>query len=320
MDMNKTYLPRRTISSNLYLSFSRDEWAKRRGNLNITLSESDIKGILALNDKITASEIQDFYFPITRLLQLSINNNINLYRERNDFMGIKPQKMPFIIGVTGSVAVGKSTTSRLLKTLLERINPDLRIYIVSTDNFLKSNARLMEENIMERKGFPESYETQDLINFLVDIKSGVARTQIPVYSHLKYDILPEKQDLVDPDILILEGLNILQVKNPGKKDEIYVSDFLDFSIFIDAKVEYIKEWFVERFFLLMETAFKDKDSYFKKYSELTKEEARELSSNIWDNINGKNYSENIVKTRYRAELIIEKGKTHNIENIMMKKL
>ncbi len=318
--MNRTGLPRRSISSSLYLNFDRDEWAKRRGNLNIALSDNDINGILALNDKITPHEIQDFYFPITRLLQLSINNNKNLYVERNKFMEIKPQKVPFIIGVTGSVAVGKSTTSRLLKTLLQRINPDYKIYIVSTDNFLKSNARLKEENIMERKGFPESYDTPELINFLIDIKSGITRTQIPVYSHLKYDILTEKQELVDPDILILEGLNILQVKSPGRQDEIYVSDFLDFSIFIDSKVEYIKEWFIERFFMLMDTAFKDKDSYFRKYSDLTGKEARELSSQIWDNINGKNYSENIVKTRYRAELIIEKGKNHNIEKIMMKKL
>jgi type I pantothenate kinase len=320
MDMNKTDLPQRKINSSLYLNFGRDEWSKRRGNLNITLSQNDIKGILALNDKITASEIEDFYFPITRLLQLSINNNKNLYTERNNFIGIKPRKVPFIIGVTGSVAVGKSTTSRLLKTLLQKSNPDYRIYIVSTDNFLKSNDQLSKENIMERKGFPESYETQELINFLVDIKSGMTHTEIPVYSHLKYDILPEKQELVDPDILIIEGLNILQVNSLGRQDEIYVSDFLDFSIFIDSKVEYIKEWFIERFFLLMDTAFKDKDSYFRKYSELSMEEARELSSEIWDNINGKNYSENIVKTRYRAELIIEKGKNHNIEKIMMKKL
>jgi len=309
----------RKINSSLYLSFDRDEWAKRGKYINIALSDSDIKSVIALNDKITASEIKDFYFPITRLLQLSINNNINLYKDRNNFIGVKPQKMPFIIGITGSVAVGKSTTSRLLKTLLQRINPDLRIYIVSTDNFLKSNAKLMEENIMERKGFPESYEMHSLINFLIDIKSGKSKLKIPVYSHLKYDIIPEKQEIVDPDILILEGLNILEVKNNIGNDEIYVSDFLDFSIFIDANVEYIKEWFIERFFMLMKI-FKDKDSYFKKYSNLTMEEARELSSQIWDKINGKNYSENIVKTKYRANLIIEKGKNHNIEKIMMKKL
>ena len=320
MDMNRTGLSSKKISSNLYLRFNRDEWAKRRGNLNVTLSKNDIRKILALNDKITASEIRDFYFPITRFLQLSINNNRNLYTERNSFIGINPKKVPFIIGVTGSVAVGKSTTSRLLKTLLERINPDYNIYIVSTDNFLKKNSKLQKENLMERKGFPESYETQELINFLVDIKSGISRTEIPVYSHLKYDILNEKQEIVDPDILIIEGLNILQVNSLGRQDEIYVSDFLDFSIFIDADVQYIKQWFIERFFMLMDTAFREKDSYFRKYSELTRKEAIELSSSIWDNINGKNYSENIIKTRYRSELIIEKGKNHNIERIMMKKL
>ena len=308
------------IRSSLYLMFNRDEWARRRGNLDIKLSSNDVKKVLALNDKITESEIRDFYFPITRLLQLSINNNKNLYIERNKFIGINPDKVPFIIGVTGSVAVGKSTTSRLLKTLLERINPEYRIYIVSTDNFLKNNARLREENLMERKGFPESYDMQNLISFLVDAKSGTSRIEIPVYSHLKYDVLEEKQEIVNPDIIILEGLNILQIDHSRTANQIYVSDFLDFSIFIDANVGFIKQWFIERFFLLMETAFKDKNSYFQKYSQFSRKDALETASKIWDDINGKNYEENIVKTRYRAELIIEKEKDHSIAKIMMKKL
>ena len=308
------------IRSSLYLMFNRDEWARRRGNLDIKLSSNDVKKVLALNDKITESEIRDFYFPITRLLQLSINNNKNLYMERNRFIGINPDKMPFIIGVTGSVAVGKSTTSRLLKTLLERINPEYRIYIVSTDNFLKNNARLREENLMERKGFPESYDMQNLISFLVDAKSGTSLLEIPVYSHLKYDVLQEKQEIINPDILILEGLNILQIDHSKTANQIYVSDFLDFSIFIDANVGFIKQWFIERFFLLMETAFKDKNSYFQKYSQFSRKDALETASKIWDDINGKNYEENIVKTRYRAELIIEKEKDHSIAKIMMKKL
>ncbi|WP_337860794.1 type I pantothenate kinase [Ferroplasma sp.] len=318
--MNASDIYGREMSSSLYLKFNRNEWAKRRGNLDIKMSDNDIKGIVALNDKITPSEISDFYLPITRLLQLSINNNKKLYRERNDFIGINPEKVPFIIGVTGSVAVGKSTTSRLLKTLLDRINPEYNIYIVSTDNFLKSNATLQKENRLERKGFPESFDIQALLNFLVDIKAGKNHIEIPVYSHLKYDVLPEKQEITNPDILILEGLNILQVNKLGRQNEIYVSDFLDFSIFIDANVEYIKEWFIQRFFILMDTAFRDRNSYFQKYSQLGKEEAIKLASSIWDNINGKNYLENIIKTRYRAELIIEKGKNHNIENIMLKKL
>ena len=308
------------IRSSLYLTFNRDQWAQRRGNLEIKLSADDLKRILALNDKITELEVRDFYFPITRLLELSINNDRNLYKERNRFIGINPAKVPFIIGVTGSVAVGKSTTSRLLKTLLERINPEYKIYIVSTDNFLKNNARLKKENLMERKGFPESYDMQALISFLVDIKSGKASTEIPVYSHLKYDILPEKQEIINPDIIILEGLNILQVDNSKTPNQIYVSDFLDFSIFIDANVSFIKQWFIERFFLLMETAFRDKNSYFQQYSQFSREEATETASRIWDEINGKNYEENIIKTRYRAELIIEKDRDHSIEKIMMKKL
>ena len=308
------------IRSSLYLMFNRDEWARRRGNLDIKLLADDVKKVLALNDKITESEVRDFYFPITRLLEFSINNNRNLYIERNKFIGINPDKVPFIIGVTGSVAVGKSTTSRLLKTLLEKINPEYRIYIVSTDNFLKSNAILKEENLMERKGFPESYDMQALISFLVDIKSGNPKTEIPVYSHLKYDILPEKQEIINPDILILEGLNILQIDHSKTANQIYVSDFLDFSIFIDANVGYIKEWFIERFFLLMETTFRDKNSYFQKYAQFSRDEAIKTAGKIWDDINGKNYEENIVKTRYRAELIIEKGRDHSIEKIMMKKL
>jgi type I pantothenate kinase len=320
MNMDEAPVSQGKIRSSLYLMFNRDEWAQRRGNLDIKLSADDVRKVLALNDKLTESEVRDFYFPITRLLELSINNNRNLYMERNRFIGINPAKMPFIIGVTGSVAVGKSTTSRLLKTLLERINSDYRIYIVSTDNFLKSNSRLQEENLMGRKGFPESYDMQKLISFLVDVKSGKTSVEIPVYSHLKYDILPEKQEIINPDILILEGLNILQVDHSKTANQIYVSDFLDFSIFIDSNIDYIKQWFIERFFLLMETAFRDKNSYFQKYSKFTREEAVETASKIWDDINGKNYEENIVKTRYRAELIIEKGRDHSIEKIMMKKL
>ncbi len=304
----------------LYYSFTREEWASLDNHTDIKFSEKDISSVVALNDIITESEIRDYYFPITNLLQLYINNNRLLHQERNKFLGSKIEKVPYIIGVTGSVAVGKSTTSRLLKTLLCKINPDYNIYIVTTDNFLKNNKKLEKENILNRKGFPESYEIENLIDFLISMKSGISSVQIPVYSHLKYDITEEKQVINNPDIIILEGLNILQINSNTKHHDVYVSDFLDFSIYIDSREEYVKQWFIERFFILMDTAFKDKNSYFRNYAGLSREEAIAIASKIWDSINGLNYRENIMKTKYRGGLIIEKGRDHSIENIMMRKL
>lgn len=288
--------------------------------MNITLPDNIVSSVIALNDRLTVPEIQDYYFPLAGLLQLSIVNNHNLYRGRNSFIGLDTVKVPYIIGVTGSVAVGKSTASRLLKTLLLKINPEYNIYIVSTDNFLKNNKKLENEHILSRKGFPESYEIDNLINFLLNMKSGVHDIEIPVYSHLKYDITGDVQKIESPDILILEGLNILQINGNAGHHDVYVSNFIDFSIYLDAREEYIKQWFIERFLMLMDTAFKDKDSYFKKFAGLNKMDAIKTASEIWDSVNGINYRKNIIKTKYRADLIIEKGMKHDIEKIMMRKL
>ncbi|MEM0139967.1 MAG: type I pantothenate kinase [Ferroplasma sp.] len=306
--------------SSLYYSYTRSEWSALNGNVKINLPDNIISSVLALNDRLTGSEIQDYYFPLAQLLQLSIINNEDLYTKRNSFLGLNTGKVPYIIGVTGSVAVGKSTTSRLLKTLLLKINPEYNIYIVSTDNFLKNNKKLEEEHILARKGFPESFEIDRLINFLLEIKSGIHNMEIPIYSHIKYDITSEKQRIENPDIIILEGLNTLQINDNTNHHDVYVSDFIDFSIYIDSKEKYVKQWYIERFLMLMDTAFKNRDSYFRNFAELTREEAIKTASEIWDSINGVNYRQNIIKTRYRASLIIEKGKNHHIENIKMRKL
>lgn len=303
--------------NSIYLNFNRKSWSLKRGNMKIYLSEDDIKSVLSLNDKINLAEVNDFYMPITRLIEYYINANTELYNIRNKFLGSGIYKVPYIIGVTGSVAVGKSTTSRLLKILLERSGYN-NVNIVSTDNFLKPNKILAKENLMMRKGFPESYDMVNLMNFLISIKSGKSMLKIPVYSHIKYDIEDNFICINKPDILILEGLNILQINKTYSR--VYISDLIDFSIFVDSKEEYIKNWFIERFLLLKKNSFKDPESYFKKYYYISDEEAKKVAEDIWDKINGLNYHNNIIKTKYRSNLIIVKGKNHSIQRILMRKL
>ncbi|MEM0155271.1 MAG: type I pantothenate kinase [Thermoplasmataceae archaeon] len=307
-----------------YLSFDRAQWSQKRGNFSVSISDEEIRAVRSLNDKIARDEVVDFYFPISRLIDLYVKASVKLHEARNEFLSEDGLKVPYIVGVTGSVAVGKSTTSRILKLLLERLPWQPRVDLVTTDGFLYPNSVLERNGIMNRKGFPESYDIKQLINFLTSVKSGADKALVPVYSHLEYDILPGQYLKVErPDILIIEGLNILQVGegvDHGMPKPVYVSDFLDFSIFVDAPEEWVREWFIERFLLLQQNAFVNPKSYFRKYRELSSEDAIRISSEIWDSINGLNYKENIMKTKWRAHLILEKGRDHSIQQILMRKI
>ena len=307
-----------------YLSFDRETWAKKRENFSVSYSKEDVEAIRSLNDVISMEEVEMVYLPISRLLNLHVSARIELFKARNDFLGDNQKKVPFIIGVTGSVAVGKSTTSRLLKLLLERLPWKPQVDLITTDGFLFPNRILEEKGIMGRKGFPESYDLKALINFLFCVKSGSAVARSPIYSHLEYDIIPgEFVKVKSPDILILEGLNILQAhrdSEPVRERPLYVSDFLDFSIFVDSREEWIKKWFLERFLLLQDTAFKDPKSYFRKYASIPRDEAVRVASEVWDNINGLNLSQNIAPTKWRSQLVLEKGPDHSIQEILMRRL
>lgn len=307
-----------------YLTFDRKQWSEKKGNFSVSVSDEEIRAVKSLNDNIARDEVEDFYFPISRLIDLYIKASVKLHEARNEFLSEDDTKVPYIVGVTGSVAVGKSTTSRILKLLLERLPWKPKVDLVTTDGFLYPNSVLEEKGIMNRKGFPESYDIKKLINFLTSVKSGEPHASVPVYSHLEYDILPDQFIKIrKPDVLIIEGLNILQIGegiDHGMPKPVYVSDFLDFSIFVDAPEEWVREWFVERFLILQQNAFVNPKSYFRKFRSLSRDEAIRISSGIWDEINGLNYRQNIMKTKWRAHLILEKGRDHSIQQILMRKI
>ncbi len=306
-----------------YLEFNREDWKKLRNSTPLTLSEKDLEEIKGINERISLDEVRDIYLPISRLLLLYYKAARTLYMKRKDFLGTRHEKITFIIGLAGSVAVGKSTTARLLKTLISAWpgNPD--VALIPTDGFIYPNKVLEERNLMNRKGFPESYNVKELIDFLYRMKSGEQVLKVPVYSHLLYDIVPDQfMEVNCPDILILEGLNVLQTR-AGKNQtgaELLVSDFFDFSIYLDAEEEDIKQWYVERFRVLMRTAFSKKESYFHDYSLLDPKKATETASRIWDEINAVNLRENIEPTKFHAHLILRKSRDHSINNVMMRKI
>ncbi len=307
-----------------YVVFDRKEWSRKRGTFNVEISGQEIDAIRSLNDRIAIEEARDIYFPLSRLIALYIRARTGLYEAQNEFLGDNPRKVPYVIGVTGSVAVGKSTTSRMLKILLERSPGKPKVDLVTTDGFLFPNSVLEERGIMSRKGFPESYDLRALINFITRVKAGEKSVRAPVYSHLEYDIVPGGFITVDnPDVLILEGLNIMQSRSDMISHPVssaFVSDYIDFSVFVDAREEWIKKWFIERFLILKETAFQEEKSYFRKLGSLSVEEAISVAEDIWDKINGLNYRKNIVHTKWKAHLILEKDLDHSVERILMRRL
>jgi type I pantothenate kinase len=311
-----------TDAAGRYLTFHRDEWADLRAATPLTLRESELAALRGINDRIDLDEVAAIYLPLTRLLNLYVAATQNLHKVSAAVLGTLAPKVPYVIGVAGSVAVGKSTFARILQALLARWPDHPQVDLVTTDGFLHPNRVLTERGIMNRKGFPESYDTRRLIEFLREVKSGAAEVTAPVYSHVVYDIVEGEEIVVrQPDILILEGLNVLQVGAPtkGETNE-FVSDYFDFSIYIDADEADIEHWYVERFLKLCETVFQDPDSFFRNFAHLSRDEAVETARGIWREINGKNLSENIEPTRSRASLLLRKGIDHRVTDVSLRRL
>ena len=307
-----------TQNPDRYLAFGRDEWAELRAATPLTIRERELEMLRGINDKIDLDEVAAVYLPLTRLINLYVSATQNLHKVSATFLGTMAPKVPYVIGIAGSVAVGKSTFARILQSLLTRWPDHPRVDLITTDGFLFPNTVLDDRGIMNRKGFPESYDTKSLLKFLRDLKSGTPEVTAPVYSHVVYDIVDgEEISVRQPDILILEGLNVLQV---GSESNEFVSDYFDFSIYIDAAEEHIEQWYIERFQTLRETVFRDPDSFFQNYAHLSDEEAVATARAIWREINGKNLVENIEPTKSRASLVVHKGADHRVTDVQLRRL
>ncbi|CDF97838.1 type I pantothenate kinase [Avibacterium paragallinarum] len=302
-----------------FLTFNRQQWAELRKSVPLKLTEQDLKPLLGFNEELSLNEVSTIYLPLTRLINYYIEENLRRQTVLKRFLSQDTQKTPYIISIAGSVAVGKSTSARILQSLLANWPQVRRVDLITTDGFLYPLEKLKAKNILDKKGFPISYDTQRLIHFLADIKSGKRNVKAPIYSHLTYDIVRDKFDIVDqPDILILEGLNVLQQSN-NHTNQVFVSDFVDFSIFVDAEEILLKKWYIHRFLKFRRSAFSNPNSYFKHYASLSEQEAIQTASKIWDEINGKNLRDNILPTKERANLILIKGESHIVEKVKLRK-
>jgi type I pantothenate kinase len=315
--------PSSGVDFSLYETFTRDDWALLRADTPMTLTEDEVEQLSGVIERISADEVEHIYLPLSRLLNLYVGAAQTLHKHTSEFLRKRNGKMPFIIGIAGSVAVGKSTTARALRALLARWENHPRVDLLPTDGFLFPNAELEARGLMDRKGFPESFDQRALVQFMAEVKAGRPAVRAPVYSHFDYDIRPGDEIVVDrPDVLIVEGLNVLQPPRLAKDGDTvpFVSDFFDFSIYIHADPKVIEEWYVTRFNALRATAFQHPDAYFHRYASLSEVQARSTALDIWRRINLRNLQDNILPTRQRADLILNKDETHAVETVWLRKL
>ncbi|WP_345801580.1 type I pantothenate kinase [Microbacterium sp. AZCO] len=307
------------LSPQLYREIGRDEWSRLAAGMTQPLSETEVVQLRGLGDRLDLTEVREVYLPLSRLLSLYAAATKRLGADTSGFLQEPDTTTPFVVGVAGSVAVGKSTIARLLRELVSRWPDTPRVELVTTDGFLYPNAELERRGLMARKGFPESYDRRALVNFLTEVKSGAAEAQAPFYSHLRYDIVPDAKVTVRrPDVVIVEGLNVLQP--PPNPNDVAVSDLFDFSIYVDAATEHITQWYVDRFLALRRAAFANPSSYFNVFAHLTDDEAVSMALGYWNDINLPNLIENVAPTRHRASLVLHKSANHAVERVLLRKL